>query len=174
MKDDQLELLISANLIADKVLELATMINKDYEGRDLLVIGVLKGAVIFMSDLVRKIDIPLQMSFIAVSSYNSNTVSTHDIRLRFDVDISCLNKDILIVEDIADTGHTLNFLHKHFDNKGASTVKICTLLDKPSRREVDVKVDYIGFEIPNKFVVGYGLDYDNMYRNLDSVYALKI
>ena len=174
MSNEILELCISSEDIELKVDELATKIRSDYASKNLLVIGVLKGSVIFVSDLIRKIDLPLELSFIAISSYGKGTVSTGDVRLRFDIDLSCIDKDVLIVEDIVDTGYTLQFLKTHLKNKGSRSVKVCSLLDKPSKRVVDVDVDYIGFEVDDRFLVGYGLDYDNRYRNLPSIHAVKI
>ncbi|NLK43581.1 MAG: hypoxanthine phosphoribosyltransferase, partial [Tissierellia bacterium] len=148
-------------------------ITEDYKGKDLILVGILKGAVIFMSDLVRNIKMPIGMDFMAVSSYGRSATSTGEVRIIKDLDSSVENKDILIVEDIIDTGYTLAYLTDNIKKRGANSVKVCTLLDKPERRKVDVPVDYLGFEIPDEFVVGYGLDYAEIGRNLPYVAALK-
>ncbi len=167
------EVLVSEEAIAGRVKELGEAITKDYENKDLVVIGILKGAVLFMADLVKNIKLPITIDFMAVSSYGKSTISTGEVRIVKDLDFSVEGKDVLIVEDIIDTGLTLNYLTEILKKRGASSVKICTLLDKPERRSVEVDVDYKGFEIPDEFVVGYGLDYAEHYRNLPYVGALK-
>lgn len=167
------EILVSEEDIAKKVKELGEIITNDYKDKDLLVIGILKGAVIFMSELVKGIKLPITMDFMAVSSYGKSTISTGEVRIIKDLDFSVEGKEILIVEDIIDTGLTLNYLTDILKKRGANSVKICTLLDKPERRSIEVKVDYLGFEIPDEFVVGYGLDYAEQYRNLPFIGALK-
>ena len=149
------------------------LFRSDYKDKDLVVIGILKGAVIFMSELIKNIELPLIIDFMAVSSYGKSSISTGEVRIIKDLDFSVEGKDLLIVEDIIDTGLTLNYLTDILKKRGASSVKICTLLDKPERRSVEVNVDYLGFEIPDEFVVGYGLDYAEQYRNLPYVGALK-
>lgn len=166
-------ILVSEEEIAEKVKELGQQISKDYKGKDLILVGILKGAAIFMSDLARKIDMPVGMDFMAVSSYGKTYLSTGEVRIIKDLDYSVENKDILIIEDIIDTGYTLAYLTDNLNKRGANSVKICTLLDKPERRKVDVPVDYLGFAIPDEFVVGYGLDYAEKYRNLPYVAALR-
>lgn len=166
-------ILVSEEEIAEKVKELGQQISKDYKGKDLILVGILKGAAIFMSDLARKIDMPVAMDFMAVSSYGKTSLSTGEVRIIKDLDHSVENKDILIIEDIIDTGYTLAYLTDNLNKRGANSVKICTLLDKPERRKVDVPVDYLGFAIPDEFVVGYGLDYAEKYRNLPYVAALR-
>ncbi len=138
-----------------------------------MLVGILKGAVIFMSDLARSINMQIGMDFMAVSSYGRSSTSTGEVRIIKDLDFSVENKDILIIEDIIDTGYTLNYLVDNLRKRGARSVKVCTLLDKPERRKVDVPVDYLGFAIPDEFVVGYGLDYAEIGRNLPYVAALK-
>ncbi len=165
--------LVSEEDILAKVKELGKKISEDYKGKDLLLVGILKGAVIFMSDLVRSIDIPVKLDFMAVSSYGKTAISTGEVRIIKDLDFSVENKDILIIEDIIDTGYTLAYLTDNLRKRGANSVKVCTLLNKPERRKVDVPVDYLGFDIPDEFVVGYGLDYAELGRNLSYVAALK-
>lgn len=167
------EILLSEEEIQKRVKELGKEISLDYQNKNLMVVGILKGAVIFMADLVKNIKLPITMDFMAVSSYGSSTISTGEVRIIKDLDFSVEGKDILIVEDIIDTGLTLNYLTDNLRKRGASSVKICTLLDKVERRTVGVHVDYLGFEIPDEFVVGYGLDYAEQYRNLPYVGALK-
>lgn len=167
------EVLISEEDILSRVKELGEEITEDYKGKDLVVIGILKGAVIFMSELVKNIKQPVTIDFMAVSSYGKSTISTGEVRINKDLDFSVEGKDLLIVEDIIDTGLTLNYLTDILKKRGASSVKICTLLDKPDRRTVGVEVDYLGFEIPDEFVVGYGLDYAEQYRNLPYIGSLK-
>lgn len=166
-------ILVSEEDINKKVKELGKILTEDYKGKELIVVGILKGAVVFMSDLCREIKLPILMDFMAVSSYGKSSVSTGEVRIVKDLDYSVENKDILIVEDIIDTGYTLSYLTDNLRKRGASSVKIITLLDKPDRRKADVHVDYLGFEIPDEFVVGYGLDYAEQYRNLPYVAALK-
>lgn len=166
-------ILVSEEDIAEKVKELGKQITEDYKGKDLMLVGILKGAVIFMSDLARNINMPINMDFMAVSSYGRSSTSTGEVRIIKDLDFSVENKNILIVEDIIDTGYTLAYLTDNLRKRGAKSVKVCTLLDKPERRKVDVPVDYLGFAIPDEFVVGCGLDYAEMGRNLPYVAALK-
>ena len=167
------EILVEEEEIRKRVAELGAKITEDYKGKDLILVGILKGAVIFMSDLVRNIKMPIGMDFMAVSSYGRSATSTGEVRIIKDLDSSVENKDILIVEDIIDTGYTLAYLTDNIKKRGDNSVKVCTLLDKPERRKVDVPVDYLGFEIPDEFVVGYGLDYAEIGRNLPYVAALK-
>lgn len=167
------EVLVSEEEIKKKVKELGKKISEDYKDKDLLLVGILKGAVIFMSDLARSIDIPLKLDFMAVSSYGKTSISTGEVRIIKDLDFSVENKDILIVEDIIDTGYTLTYLTDNLKKRGAHSVKVCTLLNKPERRKADVAIDYLGFDIPDEFVVGYGLDYAEEGRNLPYVAALK-
>ncbi|NLY86557.1 MAG: hypoxanthine phosphoribosyltransferase [Tissierellia bacterium] len=167
------EILVEEDQIRKKVAELGARITEDYRGKDLILVGILKGAVIFMSDLVRNIKIPIGMDFMAVSSYGRSATSTGEVRIIKDLDGSVENKDVIIVEDIIDTGYTLAYLTDNIRKRGARSVKVCTLLDKPERRKVDVPVDYLGFEIPDEFVIGYGLDYAEIGRNLPYVAALK-
>ncbi|MFY9224944.1 MAG: hypoxanthine phosphoribosyltransferase [Blastocatellia bacterium] len=168
-----LEVLISAESIQARVKELGAKITQDYVGKSLLLICVLKGACIFLGDLVRNIDLPLSLDFMAVSSYGAASKSSGEVRILKDLDTSLKGRDILVVEDIVDTGLTLNYLQDIFRRRDANSVAVVALLDKPSRRIRQVEVAYVGFEIPNAFVVGYGLDYAERYRNLPFVGVLK-
>ncbi|MCF2627446.1 hypoxanthine phosphoribosyltransferase [Fusobacterium mortiferum] len=166
--DYTIKTLLIREEVEKRIKELAKEIEKDYCGKDLLVIGLLKGSIMFMSDLIKEMDLPVMIDFMSVSSY-SGTTSTGVINVLKDTDISVKDKDVLIVEDIIDTGLTLSHVKKLLEDRGAKSLKICTLLDKPSRRTVEMKGDYVGFEIPDEFVVGYGLDYDQHHRNLPYV-----
>ena len=163
--DYTIKTLLTRETVENRIKELAKEIEKDYQGKELMVIGLLKGSIVFMTDLIKEIDLPLVIDFMSVSSY-SGTTSTGVIKILKDTDIDVKGKDVLIVEDIIDTGLTLSRVKKMLIERGTKTLKICTLLDKPSRRTVDMKGDYVGFEIPDEFVVGYGLDYDQHHRNL--------
>lgn len=172
--DPEIEkILIGRAEIADKVKIIGEKINNDYKGKDLIIIGVLKGAFVFMADLIREIKIPFDMDFIAVSSYGSGTDSSGVVRLIKDMDISISEKHVLIVEDIVDTGLTVNHLKNLFTTRNPKSVKVCTIFDKPSRRLVNIDIEYKGIEIPNEFVIGYGLDYNGRYRNLPDLCVLK-
>ncbi|BEP29615.1 hypoxanthine phosphoribosyltransferase [Helicovermis profundi] len=173
MKNDIKEVLYSEEIILRKVIELGERIANDYKGKELLVIGVLKGANVFMSDLIRKIDLPLQIDFIAASSYGHSTESSGIVKIIKDLDYSIEGKHILIVEDIIDTGLTLKYLSENFNSRGPKSLEIVTLLDKPDRRKVDLNVKYVGFKIPDEFIVGYGIDFAEKYRNLPYIATLK-
>ena len=173
MRNDIEKVLYSEEVILKKVKEMAKKISDDYREKDLLMVVILKGSVIFASDLIKNIDIPCDIDFMAVSSYGSGSESSGNVVIKKDIDGNVEGRDILIVEDIVDTGNTLSFLVDYFKEKNASSVKIVTLLDKPSRRNVNVDVEYSGFEVPNEFLVGYGLDYNEKYRNLPFVGILK-
>lgn len=173
MKNDIQEILFSQENLATRVAELGAQITADYEGKNLTVIGILKGSNIFTSDLVRKIDLPLNMDFMAVSSYGNATESTGVVRILKDLERSIDNEHILIVEDIIDSGLTLKYLQENLQMRNAASVKICTLLDKPARRKEEVVIDYCGYEVPDEFIVGYGIDYAEKYRNLPFVGVLK-
>lgn len=167
------KILIDQETLKRRVKELGDEITQDYKGKDLLMIGILKGAVIFMSDLAKEIDLPLSMDFMAVSSYGASTHSSGVVRILKDLDEEIEGKDVLIVEDIVDTGLTLHYLCENLLSRRPNSLKICCCFDKPSRRKVPVDIDYIGFEIPDEFVVGYGLDYAQKYRNLPYVSVLN-
>lgn len=173
MKNDVKEILFTEEELAKKVEELGKTISKDYEGEELTVIGILKGSNIFMGDLIRKIDIPLYIDFMVVSSYGQSTESSGVVKVLKDLEYSIEGKNILIVEDIIDTGLTLDYLKENLLRRKPKSLRICALLDKPARRKADLKVDYIGFEIPDQFIVGYGIDYAEKYRNLPYVAVLK-
>ncbi len=166
----KLEVLIDEHTIAKKVKELGEKITNDYKDKDLVTVSILKGSVIFTSDIVRHIDLPFEMSFMSVSSYGDSTESSQKINIKSDVDRPVKDKDVLIIEDVVDTGITLSCLKEYFiKEKGVKSFKICSLLDKPSRRVRDIAPDYCGFSIEDFFVVGYGLDIANKYRNLKNV-----
>jgi hypoxanthine phosphoribosyltransferase len=169
----QLRVLISREQIATRVAELAAQITRDYQGETILFVGVLKGASIFLSDLARQVKLDATFDFISVSSYGSSTRSSGEVKLNKDVDQPIEGKNVIIVEDILDTGLTLSFLLKQFQNHKPKSLKIAALLDKVSRRVNDVRGNYVGFEIPDEFVVGYGLDYAERYRNLPDVCVLS-
>jgi hypoxanthine phosphoribosyltransferase len=159
--------------ILAKLRELAGRIEQDYEGKDLLLVGVLRGAVMVMADLARSFSRHVEMDWMAISSYGSGTKSSGVVRIQMDLDTDITNRHVLIVEDIIDTGLTLNYLIRYLRGKNPKSLRICTLLDKPARRLVDIPVDYVGFTIPDQFVVGYGLDYREYYRNLRFVGVLR-
>lgn len=170
---NEVEILYDEDVLKDKVRELGKRISADYRGKDLLVLGILKGAFVFMADLVREIDIPLELDFMDVSSYGDKTVSSGDVRIIKDLDYSIRDKDVLIIEDIIDTGLTLKYIVDILKQRGTSSIKICALLDKTSRRQVEIYPEYIGFTIPDEFIVGYGLDYRENYRHYPAVCILK-
>ncbi len=166
------KILIDEQTLMERISEMGEEISKDYQDKDLVVIGILKGAVMFLADLVKHIKLPLTMDFMAVSSYGRSTHSSGVVRILKDLDEDIEGKDVLIVEDIVDTGLTLNYLADNLLSRNPKSLKICCCLDKPSKRRVPVKVDYVGFTIPDKFVVGYGLDYAEKYRNLSYICVL--
>ena len=166
------EVLIDEEALQERVRGLGEEISADYAGRDLLLVGVLKGAVFFMADLMRAISVPTQVDFMAISSYGAATDSSGVVRILKDLDISIEGRDVLIVEDIIDSGLTLSYLRRTLEARGPSSLEVCALLTKPARREIDVPVRYVGFEIPNHFVIGYGLDFAERFRNLPYVAIL--
>jgi len=167
------KVLVTEEEIDKKVKELGREITRDYQGKDLMLVGILKGAVVFMSDLMRAIDRPVFIDFMDVSSYGSSSISTGNVKIIKDLDYDIENKHILIVEDIIDTGQTLAYLKDNLTRRGAKSVKVCAFLDKADRRLADVPIDYCGFSIPDEFIVGYGLDYAEKYRNFPYIGALK-
>ncbi|AYF97675.1 hypoxanthine phosphoribosyltransferase [Protaetiibacter intestinalis] len=169
IQGDLTEVLLSEADIHQRIAELCREIERDYEGRELLVVGVLKGAVMVMADLSRELRRHVQMDWMAVSSYGAGTQSSGVVRILKDLDTDLTDRDVLIVEDIIDSGLTLSWLRENLESRGAASVEICALLRKPEAAKVDVDVKYVGFEIPNHFVVGYGLDYAERYRNLRAV-----
>jgi len=172
---DGIEVLIPEDKIQQRVNDLGKQITQDYEGKPLLLIGILKGSAIFLADLIRHIDLDVDYDFVAISSYGSDKNSSGEVRVLKDVSCSVEGRDILVVEDIVDTGWTLrmSYLVENLMARGAASVKICALLDKPSKRRVSVDIDYCGFSIEDHFVVGYGLDYDGLYRNLPYIGIVK-
>ena len=167
------EILIDEETLAARVAELGAEVSADYQGRDLLLIGVLKGAVFFMADLMRHLTVPCEVDFMAISSYGDSTDSSGIVRILKDLDINIEGRHVLVVEDIIDSGLTLSYLMRNLESREPATLEVCALLTKPARREIDVPVRYVGFEIPNKFVVGYGLDFAERYRNLHYVAVLS-
>ncbi len=170
---DDLQLVIDSKKIDERVSEIGARITREYQGKDLAVIGILKGAFIFMADLVRKIDLPLVTDFVRLQSYGSSMESIGQVTITKDVELPLGGKHILIVEDIVDTGYTLKYLKEVMSLHQAASVRICCLIDKKERRKVEVDVDYVGFQVEKGFLVGYGLDYDEQYRQLPGIYHLN-
>jgi hypoxanthine phosphoribosyltransferase len=166
------EILVQGDELADRVRELAADISRDYRGRDLFLIGVLKGAVFFLSDLMRQLDVPCEVDFMAVSSYGSSTDSSGVVRILKDLDAPIEGREVLIVEDIVDSGLTLSYLVRTLQARNPGSLEVCALLTKPERRKVELPIRYVGFEIPNSFVIGYGLDHAERFRNLPYVAVL--
>ncbi|MCI6692626.1 MULTISPECIES: hypoxanthine phosphoribosyltransferase [unclassified Clostridium] len=173
MTKDIKEILLTEEQITNKVKEIGKAISEDYKGKDLIIVGILKGSVIFASELIKNISIPCEIDFMAVSSYGNSTETSGVVRILKDLDHGIEGKDIIIVEDIIDSGVTLDYLLKYLKARKANSIEIVTLLTKPSRRMVDLDVKYCGFEVPDEFLVGYGLDYAERYRNLPYVGILK-
>jgi hypoxanthine phosphoribosyltransferase len=163
---------LTTEQIHEKVTELADRISRDYIGKEILAVGILKGSFMFFADIIRALKIPVTLDFIVASSYLKST-STGEVKIHYDIKEDIAGKHVLLIDDIIDTGVSLNHIRERILSKGPASLKICILLDKKERRSVDVPVDYIGFEIPNQFVVGYGLDYDNKYRNLPYIAIFK-
>jgi hypoxanthine phosphoribosyltransferase len=166
------EILVSAEDLDRRISELAQEISRDYQGRDLVLVGVLKGAVFFLSDLMRLLDVPVEVDFMAVASYGSATKSSGVVRILKDLDAAIEGRDVLIVEDIVDSGLTLQYLLRNLAGRNPRSLEVCALLIKPERQKVELPTRYVGFEIPNRFAIGYGLDYGERYRNLPYVAAL--
>jgi len=164
--DPNLKVLIPAEDLQERIRQLGQQISRDYVGKSLHLVGVLKGACVFLSDLMRAIDLPMSLDFIGISSYGASTKSSGEVRITKDLDMSLAGKDVLVVEDIIDTGLTLNYMVNIFKSREVNSLQIAALLDKPERHEIEVDAHYIGFTIPNHFVVGYGLDVGELYRNL--------
>ena len=173
MKDDIKKVLLSEEELHARVSELGAQLSRDYEGKNLLMVSVLKGSVVFMADLMRAISQPAEIDFMVVSSYGSGVKSSGVVKIVKDLDINLQGKDILIVEDILDSGMTLDYIKGMLQDRNPASIRICTLLDKPARRKADLQADYVGFTVPDEFVVGYGLDYDERYRNLPYIGVLK-
>ncbi|MBE2233928.1 MAG: hypoxanthine phosphoribosyltransferase [Anaerolinea sp.] len=173
LTNDIAEVLINEAQIKQRVAELGAAINKDFAGEQVLIIAVLKGALLFLADLMRHVDLPLAVDFLAVSSYGAGTQSSGVVRILKDLDESIEHRNVIIVEDIVDSGRTLDYLLRMLRQRHPATLHVCTLLDKRDRREIDVPIDYVGFEVPDAFVVGYGLDYGEHYRQLPFIGVLK-
>ena len=167
------EVLIDEPTLQTRIAELGEEISSDYAGKDLLLVGVLKGAVFFMADLMRSLTVPCEVDFMAISSYGAETDSSGVVRILKDLDIPLQGRDVLIVEDIIDSGLTLSYLMRNLRARDPASLEVCALLTKPGRREIEVPVKYVGFEIPNRFVIGYGLDFGERYRNLPYVGILN-
>src|SRR6476660_2058519 len=166
------EVLIDEETLQSRIRELGAEVSSDYAGKELLLVGVLKGAVFFMADLMRSITVPCEIDFMAISSYGASTDSSGVVRILKDLDINIEDRHVLVVEDIIDSGLTLSYLVRNLQSRGPASLEVCALLTKPERREIEVPVKYVGFEIPNKFVIGYGLDFAERYRNLPYVGVL--
>ena len=173
MINDLTRILLTEQQLSEKIEELAARITKDYEGKNLFLLGVLKGSFIFMADLVRHIKLPCRLDFMAVSSYGNKSETTGAVKITKDLSADIEGCDVLIVEDILDSGLTLHYLMNYLTNRNPASIRICTLLDKPERRRAEVHADYFGFTVPDEFVVGYGLDYAEKYRNLPYIGILK-
>lgn len=173
MKDGIKSILLTEEAISNRVRELGEQISKDYAGKNLMMVSVLKGSVVFMADLMRSISVPLSIDFLAVSSYGSGTKSSGEVKIMKDLDKPLAGKDILIIEDILDSGMTLSYIINLMEGRDPASMRLCTLLDKPERRQVPVDCHYVGFSVPDEFVVGYGLDYDEKYRNLPYIGILN-
>ena len=173
MREDIKEILFTEEQISNKVKEIAEKISSDYEGKDLLVVGILKGSVLYAAELIKNITIPCEIDFMAVSSYGNSTETSGVVRILKDLDHSIEGKDVLIVEDIVDSGVTLDYLLKYLKARKANSISITTLLNKEARRKTDIEVKYVGFEVPDEFIVGYGIDYAEHYRNLPFIGILK-
>ncbi|MEG2403583.1 MAG: hypoxanthine phosphoribosyltransferase [Oscillospiraceae bacterium] len=173
MHEDVLKVLLTEEEIAAKVADMGKQISKDYAGKNLMLVTVLKGAVVFLADIMRKIDIHAEIDFMVVSSYGAGVKSSGVVKIIKDLDVALEGKDILIIEDILDSGLTLNYIKDLLTGRNPASIKIATLLDKPIRRKVDLQADYVGFVVPDEFVIGYGLDFDEKYRNLPYIGVLK-
>lgn len=172
--EDKVRVLLSEEEVDRKIQEIGAQISKDYEGKSVHLICVLKGGVFFTCELAKRITVPVSLDFMSVSSYGSGSVSSGVVRIVKDLDEPLDGKDVLIVEDIIDSGRTLSYLIELLHKRNPKSIRLCTLLDKPERRVTDVKVDYVGFNIPDEFVVGYGLDYDQKYRNLPYIGVVEV
>lgn len=173
MKNDLAKILIDETALQQRVDELAAQITADFSGKFPVFICILKGGIIFLADLIKKIDLPMQLDFLSLSSYGDSTKSSGIVRIKKDIDADIQNRHIIIVEDIVDSGLTLKYIKDYFKQHNPASISICTLLDKPDAHQAEIEVDYIGFEVGNEFVVGYGLDYAQKYRNLPYIAILK-
>lgn len=166
-------IMITQQEINDRAAEIGKMIEEDFKGEPVVLVGILRGAVLWMADIMKNVDLEMTIDFMAVSSYGSATKSSGIVKINKDLDTDINGKNVIIVEDIVDSGTTLNYLKGYFESRAAKVVKICTLLDKPEGRKVDIDVDYIGFTVDDRFIIGYGLDYDQKYRNLPYISYLE-
>lgn len=173
MQKDVLRVLLTEEQLHTRVAELGAQISEDYQDSNLMLVSVLKGSVVFMADLMRQIHVPAEIDFMVVSSYGSGVKSSGVVKIVKDLDVPLTNKDLLIVEDILDSGMTLSYIKELLQGRSPRSIRIITLLDKPERRKVDLQADYVGFAVPDEFVIGYGLDYDEKYRNLPYIGILK-
>jgi hypoxanthine phosphoribosyltransferase len=171
---ETIRVLIPEDKVDERIAQLGAQISQDYAGRQVHLIGILKGSIFFICELAKRITVPVTMDFMSVSSYGSGTKSSGVVKLIKDLDEPINGKEVVVVEDIIDSGRTLSYLLKNLSDRHPASIRLCTLLDKPERREVDVEVDYQGFRIPDEFVVGYGLDYDQRYRNLPYIGVLSL
>ena len=171
---ETIRILIPEDKVDERIAQLGEQISQDYAGKQVHLIGILKGSIFFICELAKRITVPVTMDFMSVSSYGAGTKSSGVVKLIKDLDEPINGKDVLIVEDIIDSGRTLNYLLKNLSSRQPNSIRLCTMLDKPERREVDVEVDYQGFRIPDEFVIGYGLDYDQRYRNLPYIGVLSL
>ena len=165
--------LITEEQIREKAKEIGAQITKDYAGKEIILIGILRGAVPWMAEIMKRIDLDMVIDFMAVSSYGAATKSSGVVKINKDLDVNIDGRDIIIVEDIVDSGVTLSYLEGYLQSRGAASIKLCSLLDKPEGRRVDIKADYVGFTVDDRFIVGYGLDYDQRYRNLPYITCLE-
>lgn len=170
---EKVRIMLPEEEIDHRIRELGAQISKDYEGESIFLVCILKGASFFACELAKRITVPVTIDFMATSSYGSGTVSTGEVKIKKDLDLPVAGRNVIIVEDIIDSGHTLHFLDNLFKDRNARSVRMCAMLDKADRREVDVQMDYIGFSVPDAFMVGYGLDYDQKYRNLPYIGILE-
>lgn len=173
MYEEVAEVLISEEKLKERIHEMAHQIAQDYEGKDLLLVCILKGGVVFLTDLMRALTVTHAIDFMAISSYGASTESSGVVRILMDLNTNIEGKNVLIVEDIVDTGHTLDYIRRNLITRNPASLRVCTLLNKPTRRQMEVPLDYVVFDIPNKFVIGYGLDFGERYRNLPFVGVLR-
>lgn len=173
MRDDIQQVLFSQQELQSKISELGARITRDYAGKEPIFVGVLKGCFVFMADLMRAVDLPCQIDFMSVSSYGKGTVSSGEVQITKDMSYDIAGRDLIIVEDILDSGVTLNYLKGYLEHRNPNSIRIVTLFDKPARRKAPIKADYYGYEVPDAFIVGYGLDYAEKYRNLPYIGVLK-
>lgn len=173
MRNDIEKILITESEIQEKIKQLGEQISRDYKGKNPVLICILKGGIVFLSDLMMNISTQVELDFMSLSSYGNSTKSSGVVKIKKDIDVDITNRDVIIIEDIVDSGLTLKYLNEYFKQHNSASVKICTLLDKPNAHQIDINIDYIGFEVGNEFVVGYGLDYSQKYRNLPYIGILK-